>query len=196
MTIAEEKKELRRRVRAQERELSPRYKEQSAAAIAALVCALPDYRDADTVFCFVGTAREIDTRAILNDALKRGKRLCLPLCTAEPGIMELRAVESLDRLVQGAYGILEPAPECPRLMPVEVDFAVLPCLSCSRAGHRLGQGGGYYDRFLAAYRGSAVLLCREQLLREDIPVEPHDMPVPWVVTEIGLYEDGVPARIE
>ena len=110
--------------------------------------------------------------------------------------MELRAVESLDRLVQGAYGILEPAPECPRLMPDQVDFAVLPCLSCSRAGHRLGKGGGYYDRFLAAYRGSAVLLCREQLLREDIPVEPHDMSVPWVVTESGLYEDGVPARIE
>ena len=196
MTIAEEKKELRRRVRAQERELSPRYKGQSAAAIAALVCALPDYRDADTVFCFMGTAREIDTRPILNDALTRGKRLCLPLCAAEPGIMELRAVESLDRLVQGAYGILEPAAECPRLMPDEVDFAVLPCLSCSRAGHRLGKGGGYYDRFLAAYRGSAVLLCREQLLREDIPVEPHDMPVPWVVTESGLYEDGVPARIE
>ncbi len=196
MIIAEEKKELRRRVRAQERELSPRYKEQSAAAIAGLVCALPDYRDADTVFCFAGTAREIDTRAILSDALAKGKRLCLPLCMSEPGIMELRAVESLDQMVPGAYGILEPAPECPHLMPDEVDFAVLPCLSCSRAGHRLGQGGGYYDRFLAAYRGSAVLLCREQLLREDIPVEPHDMPVPWVVTENGLYEDGVPARIE
>ncbi|BAK98765.1 putative 5-formyltetrahydrofolate cyclo-ligase family protein [Oscillibacter valericigenes Sjm18-20] len=196
MTIAEEKKELRRRVRAQERELSFRYKEQSAAAISNLVCALPDYRDADTVFCFVGTAREIDTRGILNDALAKRKRLCLPLCMAEPGIMELRAVKSMDELVPGAYGILEPAPECPRLMPDEVDFAVLPCLSSSRAGHRLGQGGGYYDRFLAAYRGSAVLLCREQLLREDIPVEPHDMPVPWVVTENGLYEDGVPARIE
>lgn len=196
MTIAEEKKELRQRIRAQERELSPRYQEQSAAAIASLVCALPDYLDANTVFCFAGTAREIDTRGILSDALAKGKRLCLPLCMAEPGIMELRAVESLDQLIQGAYGILEPARECPRLMPDEVDFAVLPCLSCSRAGHRLGQGGGYYDRFLASYRGSAVLLCREQLLREDIPVEPHDMPVPWVVTEHGLYEDGVPARIE
>lgn len=196
MTIAEEKKEMRRRIRAQERGLSPRYKEQSAASIAKVVCALPDYRDADAVFCFAGTAREIDTRAILDDALAKGKRLCLPLCMAEPGIMELRVVTSMDQLVPGAYGILKPASECPRLMPDAVDFAVLPCLSCSRAGHRLGQGGGYYDRFLMAYRGSAVLLCREQLLREDIPVEPHDMPVPWVVTENGLYEDGVPARIE
>ena len=196
MTIAEEKKDLRRRIRAQERELSPRYKEQSAAAIAAIVCALPDYQEADTVFCFVGTEREIDTRAILDDALAKGKRLCLPLCMAEPGIMELRVVASLDELVPGAYGILEPAADTVCLTPDEVDFAVLPCLSCSRGGHRLGQGGGYYDRFLSTYRGSAALLRRERLLREDVPVEPHDMPVPWVVTENGLYEDGVPARIK
>lgn len=196
MTIVEEKKELRRRIRAQERELSPRYKEQSAASIAAIVCALPDYQEADTVFCFVGTAREIDTRLILDDALAKGKRLCLPLCMTEPGIMELRVVASLDELVPGTYGILEPAADTVRLTPDEVDFAVLPCLSCSRGGHRLGQGGGYYDRFLSTYRGSAALLCRERLLREDVPVEPHDMPVPWVVTENGLYEDGVPARIQ
>jgi len=115
---------------------------------------------------------------------------------AEPGIMELRVVASLDELVPGAYGILEPAADTVCLTPDEVDFAVLPCLSCSRGGHRLGQGGGYYDRFLSTYRGSAALLCRERLLREDVPVEPHDMPVPWVVTENGLYEDGVPARIK
>lgn len=195
MTVSEEKKELRRRIRAQEKALPAGYKAKSAAAICAAVCALPDYREADTVFCFIGTEREIDTRPILKNALAAGKRLCLPLCTAEPGIMELRVVDSLERLVPGAYGILEPAADSQRLTADDVDFAVLPCLSTSRAGHRLGQGGGYYDRFLAGFRGSAVLVCREQLLREDVPVEPHDMPVPWVVTENGLYEDGVPARI-
>ena len=49
--------------------------------------------------------------------------------------------------------------------------------------------------FLARYRGGTVLLCREKLIREEIPVEPHDFPVPWVLTERGLYEDGVPARL-
>ena len=196
MTIAEEKQELRRRVQALERTLSPRYKARSDAAIAAAVCALPDYQEAETGFCFAGTEREIDTGAILRDALARGKRLCLPRCTAEPGVMELRAVSSLDRLAPGAYGILEPDADCPVLTPDEVDFALIPCVSCTRSGHRLGQGGGYYDRFLSAYRASAAVLCRERLLREDIPAEPHDMPVPWVVTEAGLYEDGVPARLQ
>lgn len=196
MTIAEEKQALRLRVREQERALSARYKEESDAAIAALVRALPDYREARTVFSFFGTKREINTRPILEDALAAGKRLCLPLCTKEPGIMELRVVASLDDLTPGVFGILEPSADCPVLTPDEVDFAVLPCLSCTRAGRRLGQGGGYYDRFLTQYRGSAVVLCRGELLHEDIPLEPHDLPVPWVVTEKGLYEDGVPARIE
>lgn len=196
MTRAEEKAALRRRIREMEKALSPRYKEESSRAIAAVVCALPEYREAQTIFAFAGSDREIDTRAILSDALAQGKRLCLPLCGTERGEMTLRQVSSLGRLRPGTYGILEPDGSCPEISADEVDLAILPCLSCDRAGRRLGQGGGYYDRFLSSYRGGAVLLCREKLLRQEIPVEPHDMPVPWVVTEAGLYEDGVPARIE
>ena len=76
-----------------------------------------------------------------------------------------------------------------------IDFAVLPCVTCNYLGQRLGHGGGYYDRFLSQYRGGTVLLCRELLIRQEIPVEPHDYPVPWVLTERGLYEDGIPAPL-
>lgn len=195
MTKKEEKQQLRKRIRAAERELSPAYKARSSAEICAHLAAMPEYQAADTVFCFVGTAREIDTRAFLEDVLRRGKRLCVPLCVGD-GLMDLHHITSLEQLRQGAYGILEPAPETP-VVPVDaVDFAVIPCLSCDHAGKRLGQGGGFYDRFLSGYRSAAVLVCREQLIREELPVEPHDCPIPWVMTEKGLYEDGIPARIE
>lgn len=195
MTKQEEKQQLRRTVRDLEARLSPRYKAASSRAIAAHLLAMPEYQAAGTVFCFVGTAREIDTRPILADALAAGKALCVPLCTA-PGIMELRQVTALEALSPGAYGILEPPAAAPAVGVDEVDFAVLPCVTCDHFGRRLGKGGGYYDRFLAHYRGGSVLLCREKLIREEIPVEPHDYPVPWVLTERGLYEDGVPARLE
>lgn len=194
MTKAEEKQRLRRVIRNLERQLSPRYKTESSAAIAAHLLAMPEYQAAGTVFCFVGTEREIDTRPILESAIAAGKRLCVPLCV-DKGIMELREVTALSQLVPGAYGILEPPTNAPLADIDEVDFSILPCVTCNHWGHRLGQGGGYYDRFLSHYRGGTVLLCREKLIREEIPLEPRDMPVPWVLTERGLYEDGIPARL-
>lgn len=191
----EEKQQLRTAIRRLIPTLPPAYTLAADASISAHLLAMPEYRAAKTLFCFVGTKREIDTHAILEDALSSGKTLCVPLCTTAPGIMELRRISALDQLVSGAYGILEPKPDCPRVNPDEVDFAVLPCLSCNRLGQRLGQGGGYYDRFLSVYRGGTVLLCREKIMREELPVEPHDYPIPWVLTENGLYEDGIPARL-
>ncbi len=58
---------------------------------------MPEYQEAQTVFCFVGTDREIDTRPILEDALAAGKTLCVPLCT-EPGRMESRQITDLSQL--------------------------------------------------------------------------------------------------
>lgn len=194
-TKAEEKKLLRTELRAAERALSPAYRARADAAIAAQVLALPEYAEAQSVFCFVSMPGEIDTRPILADALRRGKHLCVPLCVGD-GIMELRRITDLTQLSPGAYGIPEPTADSPRVSPDEAELAVIPCLTCDRSGRRLGRGGGYYDRFLAAYRGAAVLVCRERLLRAELPVEPHDRPVYWVVTENCLYEDGVPAREE
>ena len=195
MTRKEEKQQLRKLIRAMERELPQSYKDQASAAICAHLIAMPEYQAADTVFAFVGTSKEIDTTAFLEDVLRRGKRLCVPLCTGA-GIMEARQITSPEQLVPGAYGILEPPADAPVIPPDQIDFTVVPCVACDHAGRRLGQGGGYYDRFLAGYRSAAVLVCRERLIREELPVEPHDRPIPWVVTERGLYEDGVPARIE
>ena len=109
MTKSEEKKQMRRVIRALERELPAAYKAQSSAGIARHLLAMPEYQAAVTVFCFVGTDREIDTTAILKDALSSRKRLCVPLCVGD-GLMELRQITALDQLVPGAYGILEPSP--------------------------------------------------------------------------------------
>lgn len=195
MTRQEEKQQLRAVMRARERQLSDRYRRESDQAIAAHLTAMPEYQAAGTIFCFVGTPHEIDTCPILENALATGKRLCVPLCTG-PGMMELRQITTLSQLSPGAYGIPEPPEDAPTVSVDETDFAILPCLTCNHLGHRLGQGQGYYDRFLAHYRSGAVLLCREKLIREEIPLEPHDYPIPWVLTERGLYEDGIPARLE
>ena len=173
-----EKQQLRKTMHTLEARLPERYLAQADRKIAAQLLAMPEYQAADTVFCFVSTGREIDTHPILQAALEAGKTLCVPRCLGG-GIMELRSIQSLNALVSTDT----------------VDFAVLPCLTCNHLGQRLGRGGGYYDRFLASYRGGTVLLCRERLIREEIPVTSLDYPIPWVLTEAGLFEDGTPARL-
>lgn len=194
MTRKEEKIRLRAVMRAEEQKLGAKYKAESSAAICRHVLAMPEYRDAETVFCFVGRRHEIDTMPLLRQILADGKRLCVPLCV-DKGIMELRQITAIEELVPGSYGIQEPPANAPAVSVDEVDLSIIPCLSCDHGGRRLGFGGGYYDRFLGVYRSAAVLVCRERLIREELPVEPHDMPVPWVITERGLYEDGIPAPL-
>ena len=194
MTKQEEKQQLRRIVRSLRSQLSEAYRLKADRAIAAHLLAMPEYQAAGTVFCYVSTGLEIDTRPVLENILASGKALCVPLCVSS-GIMERRQVTSLAQLAPGSYGIPEPPADSIVVSPDAVDFAILPCLTCNHLGQRLGQGGGYYDRFLSYYRGGSVLLCRELLIREEIPLEPHDYPIPWVLTEKGLYEDGTPARL-
>lgn len=188
-----EKQALRETMRHLNSKLSDRYLSESSRTIQAHLLAMSAYQEAETVFCFVGTPREVDTLPLLRHALEHGKMLCVPRCV--DGTMELRQITALDQLQPGAYGIPAPSADAPEISIDEIDFAILPCVTCNHAGHRLGHGGGYYDRFLSKYRGSTVLLCFERLIREEIPVEPSDYPIPWVLTEVGLYEDGTPARL-
>ncbi|WP_409969003.1 5-formyltetrahydrofolate cyclo-ligase [Bengtsoniella intestinalis] len=194
MTKKDQKIKLRAIARSLERKLSENYKTKSSQMIYRHLTAMSEYQAAQTVFCFVSTDREVDTHALLTHALAQGKTLCVPRCLGE-GKMALHQITDVAELQEGTYGILEPAETTPLIDIDQVDFAILPCLTCNHQGHRLGQGGGYYDRFLSQYRGGTVLLCREQLIRDEIPLEPHDYPIPWVLSEAGLFEDGIRAPL-
>jgi len=190
MTISEEKKQLRSEVRKTERTLTETYKRDSNAAITAYLLLLSEYQRAESIFCFVGIKNEISTISILEDVLRQGKTLSVPLCIGA-GIMELRVITSLSQLIPGAYGILEPTANTRRVEVQDIDFSIIPCVSCDYAGHRLGQGGGYYDRFFVSCQTPTVMVCRECLIRDPIPMEAHDHIFPKVITEKGLYDHGI-----
>lgn len=177
-----EKTTLRRELLTRARSLSPAEKSESDRGILRRVLASEEYRGAGTVFCFVGQGEEIDTRPLLERILADGKTLCVPLCVGA-GEMEAREVKSLAQLQPGRYGILEPPASAPKIRPADIDLAVIPCVGAAQDGRRLGRGGGYYDRFLSGFTGKALLLCREMLLREDIPREPHDVLIPHLITD-------------
>jgi len=189
MDIKERKKALRKQIWAAEKELSQEYRDDASAKICENITALPEYRDAKVVLAFVSMRREADMTAVLKDALASGKTLCVPLCIGD-GIMDFRMILGPEDLEPGAYGIMEPKKTCPVIPPEKVEFAVIPCVTCDRQGRRLGNGGGYYDRFLEKYRPPMAIVCREKLMADEVPMEPFDATVPVVVTEAGVFRNG------
>jgi 5,10-methenyltetrahydrofolate synthetase len=161
----------------------------SGAAMAAQLLASPVWAEAKTVFCFVSLPDEADTRPILRAALAQGKRLCVPRVRGA-GRMEAVAIDSLAALAPGTMGIPEPqAGETRLLAPAQIDLALVPCLAAAADGRRLGHGGGYYDRFLAAFSGVSAVFCPQAMLvvPAQLPAGPLDRAADFLLTESGLY---------
>lgn len=157
----------------------------SDAAIASQVLGLEAFQKSSCIFCYISTAKEPDTRPILEAAWNAGKHVLVPKCVGR-GQMKLFQIHSYEDLEPGSYGIPEPASHCQEAPPSAPDFAILPCLSCDQAGNRLGHGGGYYDRYLAQNHIPCAALCRDALLLEQVWTEPHDQPVTMVITETAI----------
>ena len=180
-TTAEEKARLRSLIRAQLSRTPADTLRSEDEQLFARFLSLPQTQQTDTLFLFCGTGFEPDTARLFAPLLAQGKRIALP--RMRPGRqMEVRQLCPDRPLVKHPFGILEPDEDCPLLSPEEIDLVLVPALCYDRHGFRLGMGGGYYDRWLCQYRGPTVGLCREALLQDALPVQPHDRPVDTVVT--------------
>ncbi|MCL2829065.1 MAG: 5-formyltetrahydrofolate cyclo-ligase [Oscillospiraceae bacterium] len=148
---------------------------------------LPAFRLADTIFCYFSVGAEIDTRPLLEQTLRLGKTLCLPRCQSG-GTMDPVAVSDLRALTEVFFGIPQPGVDALAVPPESIDLAIVPGLAFDLSGYRLGQGGGYYDRFLPKLSGVAVGLCRSAVLLPKVPRDPHDQPISILVTEKEIAE--------
>lgn len=182
-----EKQALRARLRQMAADLGEDYRRSAAEKMAEHLFASPLYRRAKTVFCFVSVGNEINTLPIIKRALAEGKRVCVPLCTG-PGIMEARQITGLDQLKPGTWNIPEPDPiDCPLVPKAEMDLMLVPCTGAGQNGSRMGQGGGFYDRFLEQRDDRAVLLCYSRLAQAPaLETDPWDVDFAWLLTEEGL----------
>ncbi len=184
--LAAQKASLRRAVRAEGKALTPPFLMESDLALWQHARHYAPLWEAHTVFLYAGNGFEPNTRPIFEELLRRGARVCLPLCR-DGGRMEARQVTSWRALVPGPWDILQPRDDAPLVPFEEIPLALVPGLLFDRQGYRLGQGGGYYDRFLATYRGGTFALCRDLFLYDTLPLSSHDRPVDAVLTETRLF---------
>ena len=183
LTIAEEKKQLRSNIRKTLAAIPQEELTRSDDALFARFLALPQVQQAQTLFLFWGVpGREPDTASLVRELAERGKRVGLPRML--PGHqMEVRLYEPDRELIPASFGIWEPPQDAPLLSPDEIDLTLVPALCYDRRCVRLGFGGGYYDRWLAGYRGFTVGFCRDALLQDRVPAQSHDRRVDLVLTE-------------
>lgn len=182
-TPDQEKKELRRQVRAQLAQLSPQQMREEDDAMFARFLALPQVERAKTIFAFWGIpGREPETGRLVEALTARGKRVGLPRMLPEHQ-MEVRLYDPAIPLHSVAFGIQEPGEDCPLIPSDEIDLILVPAVCYDRKGYRLGFGGGYYDRWLEHFSGDRVGLCRSCILQDCVPTEPHDSRVDTLITE-------------
>lgn len=125
---------------------------------------------------------EIDVRPLLEILAARGQTLCLPETTAPGTPLRFRAFAPGARMVRGRYNTRHP--EGAVLTP---DVLLIPLLAFDAQGHRLGYGGGYYDRTLNRLPRALRLGCAfaaQQVAA--VPHAAHDLPMHAIATETGL----------
>jgi 5-formyltetrahydrofolate cyclo-ligase len=185
--IKEEKAALRTRLLAARARLSGRQRTEAARAIRDALLDRPEVQMAGTVAAYYSVGAEPDTHGLVFALWKRGAYVLLPILRAD-GDLDWASYEGPDSLVPGPRGLREPG-EPPRGVRAvaSADAVLVPALAVDRAGHRLGRGGGSYDRALARVGPLIPLIA---LLYDDeivahVPAERHDVPVRAAVTPRG-----------
>jgi 5-formyltetrahydrofolate cyclo-ligase len=179
------KRRLRDEAAALRRGMSPREVETRSAVIQEALLALEEYAAARVVHAYVGVkGNEVRTDRLLLETLRSGRRLAVPRVDGDE--LAHHEIRAMSELRASRFGLLEPAPDAPRVDPSELDLVVVPGVAFDRAGNRLGLGRGYYDRFLAGIDApAAALLYRTQLV-DVVPAGPRDVPVDLLVTDTGV----------
>ena len=166
-------------MRARLARMTPAAREDASESIRTSIPSLPRWQEARTVAAFAALPGEPDLRPL---SWAADRAVLLP--RVEGDGLVFHEVRDPAQLRPGAFGVREPDPAaCPEADPAAADIIFVPGLAFSADGARLGRGGGFYDRLLAALPPHVlrVGVCFAEQIAEAIPAEPHDRRVDIVL---------------
>lgn len=186
-----DKSSLRSNYLTARRRIDPATKAALDARILERLAGFDLYADAGLVLAYVSYGNEVDTRAVIESALTSGKRVAVPRVLPHEHKMDFYEIDGMGDLEEGFKGILEPRRGVSSpLGTVDLlgSVCLVPGLVFDAEGHRIGYGGGYYDRFLQFYPGDKIALARSaQVSSNPLPAESSDVPVDFIVTDSGVW---------
>ena len=182
--LAANKKALRASIKQKRRALSIEYRQQASRKMQAELTRLPCYQAAEYIMLYMAMQDEVQLDELIAMVLKDSKKAVIPLVTGA-GLMEAVELSDMADLVPDKYGIKTVSEEKRRLIaPDKIDLIIVPGVAFDKAGHRLGMGGGFYDRFmLRASRAVRAALAYDCQLLAAVPAEVHDLTVDYIITE-------------
>ncbi|HBN57296.1 MAG TPA: hypothetical protein DD414_11015, partial [Lachnospiraceae bacterium] len=143
---------------------------------------LDAYQEAKILLAYVDAKREVETRLLMQQAWRDHKKVAAPRVDGD-GIMHYYYVDTLDDLESGSFGIMEPKESCP-LCETEEGLLLMPGVAFDEHCHRVGYGGGYYDRYLEKHPGLIhIALAFEFQVFPEVPFEEHDILPECIITE-------------
>lgn len=173
-----DKNALRRQIRQKKREMTEQQIESASRKLGELFAASRQYQAARTVYGYLPYNQEVRTVPILERALADGKRVAVPKVYADE--MRFIYLSDLTQVEKSDMGIPEPVADEPVADDPEA-LVLMPGLAFDAQGHRIGYGGGFYDKFLAAEPGHpTVALCYDFQMLPSLETEEFDIPVDCV----------------
>lgn len=173
-----DKKALRRQISALKRELTEEQIRYASRNLTRQFLAHPLYTQAKSIYAYLSYNQEVRTEALISAALQDGKRVAVPKVFGEE--MCFLWIDESSVIETGYKGI--PEPTAGEIAHDPEALVLMPGLAFDPSGRRMGYGGGFYDRFLAAEPHPTIALCYEFQLLDALPTEEHDIPVDAVLT--------------
>ena len=181
----EEKKEIRKKIFKARKEHTDAWIRENSLRITEALTQLPEYRNAERIMAYADYNHEVITRYIIEQAWKDGKEVAVPKVFGKD--MVFYRLTDFSQLESGYFGIPEPK-EDGETVSWEEAMMVMPGVAFDRANHRVGYGGGFYDRFLEKHpQIRSVAVAFEFQMMPEVPTGPTDISPEIIVTEEEIY---------
>ena len=178
------KRKLRNNILKKRDALSKKQIKDKSSKIKQVLFSLPEFKLAKTVCFFVSFNSEVDTHDMIKEALKQGKRVCVPIATDHTLILsKIKDFKELNK--ENKYGILEPS-KLNKINKKDVDVIIVPGTVFDKQCHRIGYGKGYYDSLLKGYNGLSMGICFDLQLVDKVPRNDWDEKLDEIITDKGM----------